>query len=370
LVTVIDERRQKISILSVATKGSGTNDERRLQMLLRQHSATFVKYDKSEKLLSLVRLCRILWRERPDLFVMEGTGVAGGAACLMARAVWGQRYVVSSGDAVGPFVGNIRPSLRPMFALYERALYRYAAGFVGWTPYLTGRALTFGVPRAMTAPGWSEQAEPSDGARRRIRKDLGIPDEAIVFGLVGSLVWNRRFQYCYGLELVRAVQTVNRPNVCVLVVGGGSGLPELRGIAGACLGSKVFLPGPVSSDQVVDYMAAMDVGSLPQSLDGVGMFRYTTKICEYLAAGLPIVTGEIPMAYDLGDDSWVWRLPGPTPWSGRYILALAQLMDSMSFDKVTESRAAVPKRLSTFDPERQVRAASAFFSDLLSDSKL
>jgi hypothetical protein len=55
---------------------------------------------------SFLSLFLILWRERPDLLVMEGTGIAGGVACLAARAIWGQKYIVSSGDAVGPFVGN------------------------------------------------------------------------------------------------------------------------------------------------------------------------------------------------------------------------------------------------------------------------
>ena len=61
----------------------------------------------------------------------------------------------------------------------------------------------------------------------------------------------------------------------------------------------------------------MDVASLPQSVDGVGSFRYTTKLSEYLAARLPVVTGEIPLAFDL-DDGWMWRLPGDAPWEERY----------------------------------------------------
>ena len=48
-----------------------------------------------------------------------------------------------------------------------------------------------------------------------------------------------------------------------------------------------------------NHLAAFDLASLPQSVDGVGSFRYTTKLSEYLAAGLPIVTGQIPAAYDL-----------------------------------------------------------------------
>ena len=40
-------------------------------------------------------------------------------------------------------------------------------------------------------------------------------------------------------------------------------------------------------EEVVPVMCAFDVASLPQSMDGVGMFRYTTKIAEELALRLP-----------------------------------------------------------------------------------
>ena len=92
--------------------------------------------------------------ERPDLIVMEGTGTAGGLVLLAIRALLGIPYVVSSGDAVGPFLRLHSRALGVLGAVYERVLCRSCAGFVGWTPYLAGRALTLGAPRAMTAPGW------------------------------------------------------------------------------------------------------------------------------------------------------------------------------------------------------------------------
>src|SRR5207244_7711512 len=113
---------------------------------------------------SFWRLLMLIRRRRPAMAVMEGTGIAGGIALLLGRAFWGVPYVVSSGDAVGPWVGTKSRVLAPLFGLYERLLCRFAAGFIGWTPYLAGRALTFGVPRAMTAAGWAPF--PQDSSRR------------------------------------------------------------------------------------------------------------------------------------------------------------------------------------------------------------
>jgi glycosyltransferase involved in cell wall biosynthesis len=196
-----------------------------------------------------------------------------------------------------------------------------------------------------------------------VRAELGIAQDAIVFGLVGSLTWNSARQYCYGLELVRALERTARRDVVALVVGDGTGLPRLREAAGDRLGKSVVLPGARPAEQVLAIMYAMDVGSLPQSVDRVGSFRYTTKLSEYLAAGLPVVTGQIPLAYDL-DDGWLWRLPGDAPWSNQYVDALAQLIDAVTEAQIAQRQRAVAGTASLFDVERQVRGVTAFIQNI------
>jgi glycosyltransferase involved in cell wall biosynthesis len=352
-------------ILALATKGSGTNEEMRLRTLLSRLPVEFVPFDKSNKRRSAMTLLKTLWHRRPKLVVMEGTGVAGGAPILIARLLLGVRYVVSSGDAVAPFVGSIYPILQPAFAVYERLLCRLCCGFIGWTPYLAGRALTLGARRAITAAGWGLPADPAHAAaaRARLRSRLGINDETLVFGLLGSLVWNDRLGYCYGAELVRAALRLSPSRrVAVIVVGGGSGLDRLREMAGNRLGQDIFLLSEVPGVEVMDHMAAFDVASLPQSVDGVGSFRYTTKLSEYLAAGLPIVTGRIPMAYDL-DDGWLWRLAGCTPWDDEYIQQLSNLMARADHDEIARKRRAIPSHLPEFDRDRQIDRVTDFIRD-------
>ena len=313
----------------------------------------------------MLRLAWTLLRRRPPLVVMEGTGVAGGTAVIAARVLAGIPYVVSSGDAVAPYVAIDHRMLAPLAGLYERLLYRLSAGFIGWTPYLVGRALTFGAPRAMTAPGWSIPGRREDRERRR--RQLGIPEEAVVFGLIGSLEWGSASEYCYGKELVEALLRTDRAELRVLVVGDGSGLERLRALAGEELDRRIVLPGRVPKEEVTSYLAAIDIASLPQSVDGVGSFRYTTKISEYLAAGLPVVTGQIPLAYDI-DEGWIWRLPGEAPWDERYVKALAELMATVSGAEIERKRAAVPERDGRFDRERQQLQVGEFVADLLAAS--
>ena len=356
----LDER----PILCFATQGRGHLDETRIVELLALLDSEVFPFERAHKARSALRLFRTARARRPPLIVMEGTGIAGGLALLAADALLGIPYVVSSGDAVGPYLRLHSRLAGAVGARYERLLCRRAAGFIGWTPYLAGRALTFGTPRAMTAPGWA-RAVASPGARERVREQLGIGSETLVAGLVGSIVLNRRVGYAYGVELVRAIRRVERADVAVCIVGDGSGLAMLEELAGDDLGRRVFLTGRVAPQDVPDHLAAFDLASLPQSTDGVGSFRFTTKLPEYLAAGLPIVTGEIPAAYDL-DEGQTFRLPGAGPWSEEYVAALADLLERVSPAELGPRRAAAARAGGElFDADAQRARVRAFLGDIL-----
>src|SRR4051812_7632070 len=150
-------------------------------------------FDRTAKLKSLIALLRVLSTLRPTMLIMEGTGICGGLACLIGRLLWSIPYIVSSGDAVAPFLRAHHPLLGLGGEIYERLLCRMSAGFIGWTPYLCGRALTFGSPRAVTAEGWMTRVgelEPRDKVKQRMRARFGIPSGQLVVGIVGSLEWN------------------------------------------------------------------------------------------------------------------------------------------------------------------------------------
>lgn len=358
-------------ILVFATKGTATNDEYRILKLLQNFNIEVVPFERKSKLQSCFKIIQQALLTKPKLIVMEGTGLPGGLACLFARYFLKIPYVFSSGDAIAPFISINYPFLVPIVQLYEQILCRFCSGFIGWTPYLVGRALTFAAPKGVTAAGWAHFPRTSEQLaehRVNLRKQLGIPENALVFGLLGSIVWNRRLQYCYGYELVRAFQRINRENVCILVVGDGDGLPHLKQLAGQDLNERIFLPGSVPFEQVLDYLAVLDVASLPQSVDGVGSFRYTTKISEYVSARLPVVTSHIPMAYDIGDD-WVWKLPGDKPWEENYINALATLMQNVTEEEIVLKKNALPSQLKDFDSTRQIIRVTDFIRDILSSSE-
>jgi hypothetical protein len=358
------ERAGSRRIVCFATQGHEHIEGQRIRALLEPLGPEPFPFDRAHKLRSTLGLLRLARRERPALFVMEGTGMAGGIPLMLARRLFGVRYVVCIGDAVGPYLGLRSPLAGIVGGVYERMLCRRSAGVVGWTPYLVGRAMTHGAPRGMTAAGWTRgQASPQ--ARERVRAALGIDPQALVVGLTGSIQLSRRREYVYGSELVQAVLRLRRPDVAVLIVGDGTGLERLRQLAGEELGRRVFLPGRVPPTEVPDHLAALDVASLSQSTDAVGAFRYTTKLSEYMAAELPVIASQTPLAYDL-DEGFLWRLPGAAPWSPEYLDALTALLEGLSREQVTRRRDAIAgRRAEQFDLGEQQRRMGSFVEDLL-----
>jgi glycosyltransferase involved in cell wall biosynthesis len=334
--------------------------------MLSGFDAEIVPFNRAARLGMLRDLVRKIRTQNYEIVALEGTGIAGGLAAILGRLTAGVPYVVSTGDAVAPFLRRVSPLNAPFADLYERALYRLSAGVIGWTPYLVGRALTFGARRAMSLPGWAPFPRTRDQletARRDIRSKLQIPADAIVFGIAGSLIWNKRVKYSYGLELVQAILNVQRDDVVALIVGDGTGASRLRDAAAGRLGKSVFMPGLVPQADVPDYLAAMDIGSLPQSVDGVGSFRYTTKLSEYVSVGLPVVTGQTPLAYEFADD-WLWRLPGDAPWSAQYLGSLTELMESVTREEIEEKGARISRLSPLFDRTDQIARVTSFISEL------
>lgn len=352
----------ELRVVCLATQGSGSGDERRITFLLEPLGPTVLPVDRSRRHRLPLAIWRTIRKERPDIVVLEGTGAGGGAGVIAARVSTKLPYVVSSGDAVAPFLRAFYPMSWPAAALYERMLYRLCAGYIGWSPYLVGRALALGAPRGMTAAHYARDAARLS-ARDAVRSRLGLSPETVVIGIVGSILPDPRHGYSYGQELVRAIRRVDRADVALLVVGGGDGLAHLAELAGADLGRRVVLTGGCPPEDVQDYLAAMDIAALSQSTDLVGALRYTTKLPEYLEAGLPVITLQTPAAYDL-DTGWMWRLPGDAPWDERHVSALAALMRGIRHEDIARKKVHVPQRLPAFDPSLQQERVCAFVRDV------
>jgi hypothetical protein len=365
------------SLLCINTGGIGDLHGLRARRLTQDLdvACTYYDLDKSKpRYVNAKSLWRVLTSDSWDLVYQEGTGIAGGLNLIRAALSWNQRYVVSSGDPIGGYFHVVKGPFHG-FAMtqYERLLYRNSAGFIGWTPYLSGMALKMGAPRAVTVEGAVDVSIFSSypkADRQETKKSFGLDPNHLVCGVVGSLKWTPRQQYCYGLELVAMLPYVKRRDVSLLIVGDGSGRQKLEARIPDGWRSRVVFTGRVPEQEVNRALNAMDVGFIAQTLDSLGQYRLTTKLPEYLASGLPVAMSPIPGFFDYARRAG-WALPSHHPASDRFHRQCAAWVDTLSWEEVQTRRNRAPHIARKYFDYDVVRPKfEAFIDAILSNSRV
>ena len=363
-------KMDKGKILCVNTGGAGDLHGLRMRRLAAYLDKPVVFYDldRNARKTAFNDLGKLIRSQPWDLIYQESTGIAGGLNLILAARQRGQRYVFSSGDPVEGFFRTTKGEVvGRAFGFYERQLFRHCSGFIGWTPYLTGRALELGVRRAVTVEGavdltlfrrWGDQE------RRDVKKRFGIPADNLVCGVVGSLKWTERQAYCYGLELIEAARLLQRKDVSFLIVGDGDGKKALENRVPEELRSRVIFTGRVPENEVVATMNAMDIGFITQTLDSLGSYRLTTKMPEYLACGLPIAMSPTPGFFDyIGRAGW--PLPPLHPASTEFHRKLAGWIDTLTWDEINDRRSHCDAAAVAFDYELVGNRFADFIDNIL-----
>lgn len=134
-----------------------------------------------------------------------------------------------------------------------------------------------------------EAAQGANGSRVRARYCTPI------VGFLGA------FEYFVDFDPVLAAAAA-LPDVTFLLVGGGRSWQAVRGrVETAALGN-VVLPGPVSHQEGLDYIAAMDIGLIPFARGAVSHAACPLKLFEYAALRKPVVSTRIAEIVRLGAD--------------------------------------------------------------------
>jgi glycosyltransferase involved in cell wall biosynthesis len=141
-------------------------------------------------------------------------------------------------------------------------------------------------------------------ARNDVRRELGVEEDTVLIGSVGSLVGRKRF--CDMVDAVAALKEKGKP-VVGIVVGEG---PERKNLESQIkdAGVKDFFLLPGFKQDPLSYLCAMDVFVLPSRREG-----FPRVILEAMLMNLPVVAcsvagpleqvvhGETGYLYDAGD---------------------------------------------------------------------
>jgi glycosyltransferase involved in cell wall biosynthesis len=132
---------------------------------------------------------------------------------------------------------------------------------------------------------WGANVSAFSPARRSdaVRRDLGIPAEAMAVAFCGS------FRPWHGVSVLEAAaRTLRHRSDIFFVLVGGTRRGEARGYRGR-------LVGTVPYDRMPELLASADVGVAPYDTARLrqlrlGFYWSPLKVFEYMAAGLPVIT--------------------------------------------------------------------------------
>ncbi len=122
----------------------------------------------------------------------------------------------------------------------------------------------------------------------RLRAQLGIAENATVFGIISTL------NYYEGVNtLIEALERVDDPSAVLLIVGDGYARARLAEQA-APLGRRVVMTGPIPHSCIREYHAAIDVFCMPRRSTPVTVLVPPLKPLEAMACGRPLLASDLP----------------------------------------------------------------------------
>jgi glycosyltransferase involved in cell wall biosynthesis len=248
-------------------------------------------------------------RDRPGANLYERYAFA-----LLAGVVAGRRQrrvvLLEVNEVVG--IKRAREQVMvPLMRALERRIFRRADALLCVSSFLAVEAERRGarpgrvhvVPNAVDTKLFDAL-----GTGVAIRRELGIPDDAVVAGFVG---W---FDHWDRLDvMVDAVARVRdaHPHVRLILVGDGPTAGDLRRqIEQNGLSAHVIMTGPVPRNRIPAYIDAMDIGLLADS----NAFGSPIVLFELMGMGKAVIAPDVAPVRDViddGDNGWIIP-PGDT----------------------------------------------------------
>jgi glycosyltransferase involved in cell wall biosynthesis len=242
---------------------------------------------------TVLSLAREFRRRGPHIVHTQGRGDPfGRVAARLARVP----AVVSTAAAIG---GRYRVEERWRRTLYrlidfttDRLVDRFIVVNRGAVDVLAGRHRVPPARIAVIPNGVEiERFDPGRVTRGAWRHRLGVPEDGFLIGGLGRLTWEKGFP-----DLIKAVASIQSPDVWLVIAGDGPDWEELRAQARALdVSARVLLPGFI--DDVPGWLADLDLFVLPSHQEG-----HPVALLEAMAMALPVVATDIPGVGDTVTD--------------------------------------------------------------------
>jgi glycosyltransferase involved in cell wall biosynthesis len=182
-----------------------------------------------------------------------------------------------------------------VFAWMEKRLLKHVTHSYTYGNDLTEKFKEMGFPATTLYNSKSMDSVPEidDSEIMKIKKQYGFVEDDFIIGFAGSVSLTNGAQ--------QTIDTLTKlpKNIKFFVVGGGGRSEDLEDVKKYAIKKKVedrvVLTGRVSSDVLLKYTAAFDLGAaLFQPLSANEVARVPNKIFDYMALGVPMIVSDFP----------------------------------------------------------------------------
>lgn len=269
-------------------------------------------------LIAYTQLIR-LFKEKPVDLVHCNTPIGGLIGRLCARQANVKRVIYTAHGfhfyEGAPFIN------RTLFKWGERHLARYTdilltinqEDFNSAQDFeLRNNGKVFLIHGAGIDTGFKSIIDP-----KKIRKEIGVPDSAIIVFSAGELNRNKNNQ-----AIIRAISKIDNQNIYYVLCGEGKLRPKLERLS-RDLGISKRVKFLGFRTDVLDILAASDIFAMPSFREGL-----PRSLMEAMDAGLPCVVSNIRGNVDLIEDGVGGFLYSPTDIQG-----YAKAINTLAADK-------------------------------------
>lgn len=233
---------------------------------------------------------------QPDIIYVMDTVYTGVLAGYIAKKMLGCKLITDTGDVtfeLAKSTGMYSPMQLALINWIEQMANNNSDYLVVRGSFHKSLLESQGINNVVFIPDGvdCEVAKPIDATL--LRKELGLENNLVV-GLVGAMDWSKRYQICYGWDVVEALALLKDVPIKALIIGDGEGRTFLEsrtqelGVA-----NRIVFTGQLPYDDLPRYLSAMDVCVSCQSNDLVGMVRTTGKLPLYLAYGKYVIATNV-----------------------------------------------------------------------------
>ncbi len=237
---------------------------------------------------------------QPALIYLIDPIYAGVAATWLYRLRRRVPFILDTGDLVYDLareMGRLGPVQLGIVGWAERAALKMASTIVVRGPFHRDWLNERGYSSVEVIPDGVDlkQFHPADVSE--LRERLHLKPDDIVVGVVGTINWNARRQFCYGWDLVEALGQLKDLPVKGLIVGDGNGVAILKSRSEDLgLTDKVIFAGRVVYTDLPNYINAMDICLLTQPTSPMSQVRTTGKLPLYLACDRYVISTNVGTA--------------------------------------------------------------------------